>query len=329
MVVALLAVPCAGVLMAWSIVRVPNVAGHAGHALAALTCSTALTRAAPWNAVCFRSQIPARVLNSSPFTVIDPRAVVRSVTGLALSGIYVAYLGSDDPNVGHPLGPLMMADYVFGQAPPRSGNPHRSRTYLTVWEDSYMHIQHGGTLSGPGWYDDQVVFPRRRLEMMVTTDGPQSWATTVAHALSHAIRMAPSRPPPPLRLYVRAPGPHVSVGQAVSFFVLNNTEAAKKPAAFELRVQGGWSKPRVLAPYDGQACGGDNIPALSGRSRTLWNLDFGDCREVSIVLTPTQPGPHSIVIQTYQLATDRSGTVIAGQRHLVPNGGFAWTGAAS
>jgi len=242
--------------------------------------------------------------------------------------MFAARLGSDDPTIGRPLGPLMVVEYVFGTLPPRSGTRDTSRSYVTVLEDGYMWLSHGGLFSGKGFYTEQVVFGDRRTEISVTTNGPRSWETRLVHRISHAIRSEPPRAAPRLRLYVRAPSVLLSVGSAVSFFVLNNSTAAGKPAAFDLKLQGRWSEPQVLSPYEGGACGGDNMPALSKRNGSLWDLYFGDCREVEIVVTPTLPGLHRISIRTYRLAIGRNGIGLPGKRRLVPHGGFVWTGVA-
>jgi hypothetical protein len=173
---------------------------HAGGASPQSMCSSTLIGAAPWNAACYRSQIPTHLLDSAPFTVTDPRQVVSSITGLPLSGIYVARLGSDDPTIEHPLGPLMMVEYVFGTFPPPSGTHDSSHSYVAVWEDGYQRPSHGGLDSGNGVYSEQVDFGNRRMEMSVTTNGPRPWETTLVHRISRAVRSEPSRPAPRLRL---------------------------------------------------------------------------------------------------------------------------------
>lgn len=318
----------AAILVTLSGWTVAKAAAHAANVLAASTCSAALIQVAPWNAVCYPSRVPRWLLHTAPFTLVDPSRIVSSTTGLALTGVYAARLGSDDPNAGRPLGPLMMVDYVFGTLPARSADHNPTGRYVSVWEDGYF-LQRGGLSSGGGVYNGQAVFGRRRLEMAVTTDGPRSWVTTLTREIRRVIISHPARPAPRLRLYVHAPGSQLIVGKSVSFFVLNNVDAAQNPAAFELVMHGGWQSPQVFSPYEGQACGGDNIPRISRSGRARWALNFGDCREVSIVLTPTQPGPHSIEIRTYRLEVDASGTPIPGRRHFVPNGGFSWTGTAS
>jgi hypothetical protein len=293
-------------------------------AMQASSCSARL----PGNAVCYRSQIPSQLLDSAPFRVTEPRQVVASVTGLPLRGAYVARLGSDDPTVGHPLGPLMMVEYVFGTVSPSSGARGTSSSYVTVLEDGNVWPTQRGLFSGNGEYDEEVVFDDRRMEISVTTNGPRAWETRLVHRISVVIRSEPPRAAPRLSLYVDAPSASLSVGSAVSFFVLNNTIAARKPAAFDLTLQGQWAKPQVRSPYEGGACGGDNIPTLSQRSGSLWDLNFGDCRQVEIVVTPTLPGLHRISIRTYRLAIGRNGIAIPGKRWLVPHGGFVWSGVA-
>jgi hypothetical protein len=223
----------------------------------------------------------------------------------------------------------MMVEYGFSTLPPPAGTHDTSHSYITVWEDGYMLPSHAGLVFGNGVYSKQVTFDHRRMEMTVTTSGPRSWETTVVRGISRAIRSAPLRTAPPLRLYVRAPSVQLSVGRSVSFFVLNNARAAGKPAAFDLTLQGRWNNPRVLWPYEGQACGGDIIPSLSQQSPARWNINFGDCREVEIVVTPTRPGPHGMTMRTYRLAVDHDGTPIRGRRSLLPNGGFVWSGRAA
>lgn len=298
------------------------------NASAESACSTTLVRAAPSDALCYWSQVPAQVLNSAPFNVFDPRQIVTSVAGLPLGGIYVARLGSEDSNVGHPLGPLMVVEYLFEGVPLPANFPRIRRTYVRVLEAGYMWPGWGRLVSAQGVINDQLAFNTQRMDLGVTTNLPRSWERTLVRRISHAIRSVPPRPVPSLRLYVHPPGLQMRVHSKVSFFVLNNTSAARKLAAFELVLRGRWSVPQVFAPYGGQACGGDNVPSLLRRRSSLWTLNFGDCREVGLVLSPIQPGPYSLAIRTYQSPIGSKGLPITDQRHLVPNGGFVWHATA-
>jgi hypothetical protein len=297
---------------------------------AASRCSVTLRDAAPWNATCYRSQVPVQLLQSAPFTVRDPRQLVSSLTGLALSGIYVAQLGSDYEEPQHPLGPLMMVDYLFGSVPIHGAKGHSKGPYVRVWEEGYPTSGDAGlSSSSQDVWNDGVTFSRERMEVQVGTNGPRRWATTLAHRISQAIRAHRVKPLPPLRLYVHGPRTHLAVGQPITFFILNNGRASHKAAAFDLIVHGGWGHPKALSPDQRGACGGDNEPALSSPTRTAWHLNFGDCDEVRIVITPTRPGMHSLIIRTYQVAAGPNGMVKPSRRHLVRDGGYTWTGAAS
>lgn len=318
--VLLRAVACLGGLIGCVTVGVPAPGAHADSVSA---CPAALGRTAPWNAVCYRSHVPAQLLHSAPFPVIDPRAAVGSITGLPLSGIYVARLGSDfDPSLRRLHGPLMMIDFVFGAPLAVQGTGRANGTSLSVWEDGYQLSGVSGSNTVGGWHVDGLSFPEHLLEMQLTTDGPSRWLTALSAALSHAVQAQPTRVPPPPRLYVQAPGTHIRAGQAITFVVLSNTQVARKPAAFDLVLKGGWNRPRVIAAYEGSACGGDRAPGAVRRTPTLWTLNFGDCTAVKIELTPTRTGAHSVRIKTYELGS-ASGS---GTRRLVPNGGFMWTG---
>jgi hypothetical protein len=316
-------------LMTVLLVTLLPLTADARVALATTTCSAALTKAAPWNAVCYRFQVPSQLLRSAPFSVTDPRGQVRSLTGLELRGIYVARLGSDDGQQGHPLGPLTMVEYVFGAGPQSTTAGRSAASYVTVWEDGYDLHPNGGLSSrlDGRWYEIEV-FGQRHTEVEVSTDGPRSWVTTLTRQISAAIRLLSPRPVPPLRLYAPRQAAHVAVGHAINFFILNNQRIAKKAAAFELVLRGSWSRPTVLSAYGGQACGGDNLPGLSRRNRTAWKLDFGDCGEVRIVEIPTHVGPHAILIHTYELPIGPNGVPEPARKRLVPGGGYAWTGSA-
>jgi hypothetical protein len=218
----------------------------------------------------------------------------------------------------------MMIEYVFGAPPPVEGVAHGEGKSFSVWEDGYQHDSGSGSTTANGWHVDSLSFPDHLLEMQVRTDGLSHWLTTVSSNLSSAVQAQPGRTPPPLRLYVRAPGAHVQLGKAASFLVLNNAVVARRPAAFDLVLHGGWKDPRIIAAYEGSACGGDNAPRAVRKTHSRWALDFGDCEAVTIVLTPTTKGPHSVRIRTYAL-----GASSAGRRQPVRNGGFDWTGMVS
>lgn len=302
-----------------------GISGAGARADTSNRCPAAIARTAPWNATCYRTHVPPGLLRSAPFPVIDPRASVYSVTHLPLRGIYVARLGTDFDRSLSPLhGPAMMIEYVFGAPPPVEGIAHGGGRSFSVWEDGYQLDSGSGSTTAHGWHVDSLSFPNHLLEMQVRTDGPSHWLTTVSSNLSSAVQAQPVRSPPPLRLYARAPGTRIRVRQAVAFLVLNNAVVARRPAAFDLVLHGGWKGPRVIAAYEGSACGGDNVPRAVRKSHSRWTLDFGDCKAVTIVLTPTTTGPHSVRIRTYAL--DASS---AGSRQPVRNGGFDWTGTVS
>lgn len=273
-----LVVSVAGVIFLLARVWSPGAIAlpHTSDASAESACWTGLVRTAPSNALCYRSQVPAELLNSAPFKVFDPRQIVTSVTGLPLSGVYVAHLGSDDPNVGHPLGPLMVVEYLFEGVPLPANFPRIRRTYVRVLEAGYMWPGWGRLVSGQGVLNDQHTFNTQRMDLGVTTNLPLSWERTLVRRISHAIRLLPPRPVPSLRLYVQPPGLKMRVRSAVSFFVLNNTSAARKLAAFELVLRGNGvflrcsrrTEVRHAEVTSSPACYGDVRPSGPSTSET-------------------------------------------------------------
>jgi hypothetical protein len=89
---------------------------------------------------------------------------------------------------------------VFGTFPLPSGSHEPSQSSVTVWEDGYTLLSHGGLDFGNGVYSKQVTFGHPRMEMTVTTNGARSWETRLVRKISRAIRSAPYRTAPPVRL---------------------------------------------------------------------------------------------------------------------------------
>jgi hypothetical protein len=281
---------------------------------------------------CFANRIPAQTLRDALFPVVDPRAVVHRLTGLRLNGIFVAYLGSDDLDRSHPKGPLIVVDFAFG-TPPRPGQKSHAGhpTYVTVWEDAnqwYLTDHHPSREPehAPGWWLYRDHFSRYRMEFQVSTDGTEQQVVTVARTIIRGVHAQPVRPVPAPRLYVHAPAGSLRSGHPATFFVLNNGRASGQPAVDDLVLPGGWKPPKVQAAYSGQAGGGDNVPWLTRRSKTIWNLQFGDCDEIELIVIPVGSGIHRLRIRTYRVTIRPDGTIEPGSRSLVPHGGYDWEG---
>jgi hypothetical protein len=321
------------VCLAFAALLVAGCGAHHGSPAQAATssCASGFAGQFSWGG-CFPDRIPAPIVRDATIPVVDPRSIVHRLTGLRLDGIFVAYLGSDDLDPGHPKGPLMAADFTFG-TPPQSGRKSQAgqATYVTVWEDAYDwyrmdHHPRREPENAPGWWLYRGHFSRYRMEFQVSTDGTEQQVVTIARTIIRGVHAQPVRPSPALRLYVHAPHGSPRVGQPATFFVLNNGRAAEQPAVFDLVLQGGWNPPKIQAAYSGQACGGDNVPWISRRSKTVWDLQFGDCDEIELIVTPLGSGLHRLRIRTYRVTVKPNGTIEPNSRSLVPHGGYQWEG---
>ncbi len=269
-------------------------------------------------------------MRDAPIPVIDPRAIVRRVIRLSFNGVFVAYLGSDDSDRSHPKGPMVAADFAFGTPAQTGSAPHQLQApYVTVWEDAYEWYraeQIPKIVHGAHWWVYSDHFSHYRMEFQISADGTKRQIVSIGRALAAAVHAESVRPAPTLRLYVKAPLGSLQSGQPATFLVLNNARIAQEPAAFDLLLQGGWQQPKIQAAYSGQACGGDNTPGLTQRGASDWELQFGDCDEIELTVTPASSGFHRLRIRTYRLAVKPDGKIDQSHRSVVPSGGYEWDG---